>query len=113
MASNITLIRLVLRHPDQFYNQDWYYDEDFAHRVWSTEDSEFKRSATGKVWDYLYGRQVIINGKGKYTHTYYWTIDKDNEGNAIYIGGSSLGRRKGFQIHRYLENPKVEYESNV
>lgn len=104
----ITLIRLVLNNPGAFYPQDWYYDEEFAHRP---DEPASLVTAVAIAREFLRRPQYWASGKGIgwLAQDYAWTTDADDEGNKVYVGGWSIGKlHKGFQIHRHLANLNIK-----
>lgn len=102
---NITLVRLVLKYPDWFYPQDWYYDEEFANTPLAIGDhrigeGNFDPPAVACAW-------WAIRMGGQWGTSYVWTRDIDGRGNRVYVGGMALGHKRGFQIHRHLVDPIV------
>jgi hypothetical protein len=96
------LMRIVLNHKADFYNQDWYYDEDFAYVQHPPMDVERATLTTNLIpaaaWAWLYANRPIDMLHKRYV----WTSDYDKNGDQVYVGGVELGRRYGFEIHRYL-----------
>ena len=100
IPKNTTLIRLVLQHRGQFYNQDWYYTQEFAHTDVGGEwhiDTDF----TGAKYPAAVLAYIFINGRASnpLVYGYCWTSDVDNDGDQVYVGRARTG---GFQIHRHL-----------
>lgn len=96
---NTTLIRLVVNAPGRFHNQDWYYDEEFAHVPILKDKLHISPSIL-----YTAAEAAFIHiVKGPFLpDKFAWTSDHDYKGDRVYVGGWNLGRTKGFQIHRHL-----------
>jgi len=96
---NTTLLRLVTNHPEKFYPQTWYLDEEFANISFKGDYVESQQISLMPpvAWAYLhvfgYNTQDLRNH-------YAWTSDFDHNGDRVYVG--NWGSTGKLQIHRHL-----------
>ena len=96
IPKNTTLLRLVINNKDKFYNQDWYFNEEFANEdiggIWDVAVSGTYPAGV-IAWCYLY--QGFM-----FPETSLWTSSHDNVGDQIYLEMPVL---HCMQVHRYLK----------
>lgn len=104
----------------RFYNQDWYFDQDFANtptdHKWHILSPTVDARHRGKVFNsipqdelpdaitvvYAFFAYRFLVGANLWPHDYTWCRDYDWKGDPIYVGGYALNRKEGLEIHRHL-----------
>lgn len=107
----MTIAELRDEHPDLFYPQDWFIEEEFVHQkpspqlvsfpaVLKPAPNEPATEPTIRAVDLL---NLYVRTPGHpMWHYFLWCADTDRFGQRIYIGGTNVGRVPGMQIHRHL-----------
>lgn len=109
----MTIRQMMREHPELFYSQDWYAEEDFTDMelpegapITMPQD----RSHEGVPPEYLlwHTTQVVpavvlvnlyvMNPTDPIWESYFWTSDLDHLGQRVYVGSNGMG----LEIHRHL-----------
>ena len=106
-----------------FYNQDWYFNEDFANRTlldrWYLVQKNVHDETRGKIPDnhlhgslpsailcaYTFFTWWLIRNEILWPNDYIWCSDTDSHNDQIYVGKFTDKddlNRSGFSIHRHL-----------
>lgn len=108
----MTLRETIARHRDLFYVQNWYDGEGFMDLVPSGKvRADFGWSGfpvhpfPTPVHAADLASLYVSNPSDHRWWRFYWTDDRDQYGNHVYVGGVGEYGIKGFQIHRHLEDP--------
>ena len=106
----MTLAEIVAAHPDDFYRQDWWKAQAFAHEGHGhvlTMPTEVKPVDPSYVGFLPYAASLallyVTDPGAECWRSFLWTADVDDEGNRVYVGGLGIYGIELFQIHRNLE----------
>lgn len=106
-----TLLRLVINNKSRFYNQDWYYNEEFANTdvggTWEYSENTATPLLPAGVLAYMYIQDIWVVAMA---YNCIWTSDKDKRGDPVYLG---LGYQNGLQIHRHLDIRKLSFANRL
>ena len=99
----VSLIALRLLKAEQFYAQDWYLPEPFAHKpVTGWYDPErVEAPAVVAVWAALEALRQGVLPSAK-----VFTTDRDAQGRPVYVAYGAYG----IEVHRYIEQECYPHE---